>query len=246
MALYVCHRCVEEEPASSQMNALNVHGGQTPFLQGPLARVRALVGSVLGGLLGLLSGNPVLVLLGAAVGSSIATASSATASQPAGGVHQGVCESCGAVAELERCAKCGERVCSSCRELVMAEEEREGRRVYRHYEKADEDDEPGALALAPWYVSDEPDTASSAGYRLGEEAYEIDEESGQLIPVAEEDSDESTEVHGLSPTDEWDFDSASVSPATTDWESSDAWSSMDQDIDGWETDSADSEGGCDG
>jgi len=241
MALYVCHRCVEEEPASSRMNAMNDHGGQAPFLQGSLAKVRALVGSVLGGLLGLLSGNPVLVLLGAAVGSSIA-ATSATG-KPADDTQHGACAVCGTVAALERCAKCGEWVCPSCRELVMAEEEREGRRVYRHYEKAQEDDEAGALALAPWYVSDEPDTASSAGYRLGEEAYEIDEETGQLIPVAEEDPDESTEVHGLSPTDEWDFDSASVSPATTDWESSDAWSSMDQDIDGWETGSADSEGG---
>jgi len=242
MALYVCHRCVEEEPASSQMNALNVHGGQTPFLQGPVARVRALVGSFLGGLLGLLSGNPVLVLLGAAVGSSIAAASAST-SPPDDGVQQGVCEICGTVAGLERCAKCGEWVCPSCRELIMAEEEREGRRVYRHYEKAEVDDEPGALALAPWYVSDEPDTASSAGYRLGKEAYEIDEESGQLIPVAEEDSDDSTAVHGLSPTDEWDFDTASVSPAVDDWGGSDAWSSMDSDDGNWEAGSADSEGG---
>ena len=125
----------------------------------------------------------------------------------------------------------------------MAEEERSGKHTYRHYEKADTDDEAGSHALAPWYVSDEPDSPSPGGYHLSEEAFVIDEDTGELIPVPEEDPDDSLPNHDLSPTDEWDFDSASVSPATTDWESSDAWSSMDQDVDSWEVDSADSEGG---
>jgi len=241
MALYVCHRCIEEKDSPSPTGTMGSYGDQPPSPLEPIRRVGALLGSVLGGLLGLLSGNPVLVLLGASVGSYIATASQDR--QTADGAQQGVCDICETVAVLKRCAMCGEWVCPICREVIMAQEEREGRRVYRHYEMAEIDDEPGALALAPWYLSDQLDSASTAGYRLSEEAFEVDEESGELIPVPETESDESPSIHNSPPTDEWDFDAASVSPAFDDWGGSDAWSSMDSDDGNREAGSADSEGG---
>ena len=247
MALFVCRECLGK---GSQLGGEGINGLQSSEVSGPapdqplLLRVGSLVGAVLGGIVGMLSGQPVVVVLAAAlVGSEIGSPSSRKALLRAQTSSEDVCEICGVVARLERCVICGEWVCPSCRGLIMAEEERSGKHTYRHYEKADTDDEAGSHALAPWYVSDEPDSPSPGGYHLSEEAFVIDEDTGELIPVPEEDPDDSLPNHDLSPTDEWDFDSASVSPATADWESSDGWSSMTQDVDSWETDSADSEGG---
>jgi len=242
MHLYICKQCLERSHEDDPVNTTNGDFTGTAIGQ-VLPRIRRfgmLLGGLLGGLLGLLSGNPVIILLGATAGSYLGSMT-----QTGAGGHEiksaevETCEACGEISELVTCPICKRSVCSSCRDLIMAEDERDGKRIYRHYEKEEETDEEGLHSLAPWNLSDLPSEKTPSGYQLGDEEFTLDEETGELIPIPEGDQQDLSS--NQTPADQWDFDSASVSPPTGDWGSSDSWDSSDCDSSSW-GDSQDAEG----
>ena len=180
----------------------------------------------------MLSGQPVVVGAGAAVGCELgarivgAVQDMANSRLPEAAVDQ--CQLCTVLEALEPCIVCSRRVCSSCREVVMAEQERNGEHIYRHYEKRDDSDEAGSHCLAPWNVLPSDDEDNSAGYRLSDEAYLLDEETGELVPVTSSVDDESAEAGDI-PSDDWNFSGASVSPTPDEWGDFASWESSDWD-----------------
>ena len=248
MSLYLCSDCFEKAEQGRVPSRREVHlPAHADGFAGRIARPsQAALGALLGGLIGVLAGIPVAVLVGVTAG-ALATGLRSQDADPEkhdSDIAWDTCIRCGSSGDIEICGGCGRPVCASHRQLIMGQEKHEGRTVYRHYIPEEKPDEDASFSLFQTLISGQSGPESpKTGYRLGDELYEIDEKSGELIPVPETESDESPSIHNSPPTDEWDFDTASVSPAVDDWGGSDAWSSMDSDDGNWEAGSADSEGG---
>jgi hypothetical protein len=114
----------------------------------------------------------------------------------------------------------------------MGQEERDGRTVYRHYVPDETAEADASFALMPPMAGDESAVESAqTSYRLGDELFVLDEETGELIPLADDPQSPEGECHpsnaggaeGVAESGEWGDASASSSP---DWESG-SWESAD-------------------
>ena len=226
MALYICKDCLEKEGAVSQPLG---HAPSWPHLSiSRVSPLRACLLGLLGSVIGLLIGNPVAVLVGTAsatLASGLVPHSTRDGSPSS---DHGACHVCGSLLDVETCSYCGRPACPSHRRLVMAEEECNGERRYRHYERSDDLDEAGSHCLAPWNVSLSDDEEAKPGYRLSDEAYLLDEETGELVAVSPSAAGESAEADVM-PSDSWDFEGASVSPTPDEWGDFASWESSNWD-----------------
>ena len=194
MALYLCDECAAH---------LHLHSGESPQRADSgqdvgglphrlISPLRACVGALAGALIGFLSGNPVAIAVGAAagaLGSNLRLPDSGTVLE-SGSSGSDACAICGSREELEVCGKCGRTACPSHRRLIMSEEERDGLHVYRHYIPDREIDEDIAfLPLQPSIADSQEEELTQTTYRLGEDLYVIDEETGELTPLDGEADD---------------------------------------------------------
>jgi len=223
MVLYLCSDCLGSAgPQSAGTDTQIPLSGVPPFSR-RVSSLRALLSGLLGGLIGMLAGNPVAVLVGATLG---VVASAVNPRDPdvehyASGLTRGTCAACGSAEGLEACSNCGRLVCPLHRRLVMGQEEHEGRTLYRHY-VPEQDDEDASFSLFQPMVSGQADAEPPrAGYRLGDDLYELDEISGELIPV--DSLIGSSEEVGSDPTQGWGCENASSYAGEIDWAGADSW-----------------------
>ena len=113
----------------------------------------------------------------------------------------------------------------------MAEEDHAGRHAYRHYVREEQADEDASLSLMPPWPSDEQSfSGPHQAYRLGDDLYALDEETGELVPLSDDHGQDGDgldssvgESVNLAESYEWG-DASHWSPA--DWESG-SWDATD-------------------
>jgi len=120
----------------------------------------------------------------------------------------------------------------------MAEEDHAGRQAYRHYVREEQADEDASLSLMPPWPSDEQSfSGPHQAYRLGDEVYVIDEETGELVPLSDGHGQDS---EALSPGGHESGNSAD----SYEWGDASDWSSADWESGSWDAaDSGGEEGG---
>jgi len=234
MALFLCNECLESRRSGVGDTGLEdgVPEAGARSSNRWVRSLRVALGSLIGGVIGALSGNPVAIVASAALG----TLASGLDSTPGPAnrdpsAPSGTCALCGAPGELEACGNCGRAVCASCRQLVVNQEERSGRTVYRHYVRADPADQDASLSLMPSLAGDEPTAGSvQTAYRLGDQLYVLDELAGELIPLDEAPADESNETAGGAEIGAgWSED------ASDGWTGGSHWSAADWESGDWES-----------
>jgi len=236
MSLHLCVDCLDRGDRALLVASDAAASPHPNAAWGRVASLRAYLVGFLGGLIRLLTGNPVVVLVGASAG-ILASGVSTSTRRSGEAMTQALatCDRCGKPGELEVCELCHRGLCRQCRRLVLAQEEQDGRTVYRHYERADEDAAAdGSFSLMPPMAGDEPAAGlTQAAYRLGDELFVLDEETGELIPLADDAQQPEGETHpsdaggseAASQLDGWGEANASSSP---DWESG-SWDSAEAD-----------------
>jgi len=241
MALYLCTDCLEaadREPASVSRRAGLPFSG-VPYPARRVDPLRALFGSLLGGVIGVLAGNPVAVLVGATAGALAAGLRSQDADpeKHASDTAWDTCIRCGSSGDIEICGGCGRPVCASHRQLIMGQEEHAGRTLYRHYIPEEKPDEDASFSLYQTLISGQSGPESpKTSYRLGDEVYEINEETGELVPLTEEgQTAEAAEAAGT--------DGGGSSQDLHGWGDPSIWDPADWESGSWESEDTSEEGG---
>ena len=110
----------------------------------------------------------------------------------------------------------------------MSQEEHEGRDVYRHYIAEEQADEDASLSLMPpWPSGEEGTSAPHQAYRLGDEIYALDEETGELVPLPD---DHGPDGDALDPSG----DASGNSAESYEWGDASDWGPADWESGSWD------------
>lgn len=242
MSVYLCNRCLPQEDSGFPLSPTGSTGHRNDGGVWSAFRrcvpLGAAIGALVGGLLGVLIGNPVAMLVGGSAGASLGSLrcnEGASADTSAFG-RGDLCELCREPGDLETCSECGRQVCWNCRCLIMAEEERDGRSVYRHYVRQEDDLNTEWPYWRPRSARPESDEAQPehGSYELGEELFVLDED-GNLVSLDETGEALAVDAElsaGQQASDGGDIDGVSSWEPDWDWEPATSWESSVGDFDG--------------
>jgi len=241
MSLYLCSDCLEKTEQGGVPSRQEVQlPAHVSGFAGRIARpLQAAFGALLGGMIGVLAGIPVAVLVGATAGALAAGLRSQDANpeKHASDTAWDTCIRCGSSGDIEICGGCGRPVCASHRQLIMGQEEHAGRTVYRHYIPEEKPDEDASFSLFQTLISGQSGPESpQTTYRLGDELYEINEETGELVPLTEDaQTAEAAEAAGT--------DGGGSSQDLDGWGDPSIWDPADWESGSWESEDTSEEGG---